>query len=310
MGPRTAARRLERRSFASGQHRSDVPRNPGTRARIRRCARPLRTLSLDACSVETAHGPAFAVGTQASWTRALGVIALSPVEGGSSAQEEAIAWLLKSRGRGAHWLWRWKFKVVDTRAHIDSDKYRWPWILGANNWVIPTAFAIVALKQFAARDRSEHANERIRVGTGTLLDRACLRGGWNARNRRCLWSASHAACPSKLNCWSSILLRLAVGRFLWQVVAAWSHPRSRSRLTTSVGKAGWDHSFPTTSRTPSTKRNPPVVYRPEDRPPAGLRIHLRLYQGATRTCSFLRVKQARFPNTMIIEQIFLQETSS
>jgi hypothetical protein len=30
----------------------------------------------------------------------------------------------------------------------------------------------------------------------------------------------------------------------------------------------------------------------------------------TRTCDLLRVKQARVPNTMIIEQIFLQESSN
>jgi CheY-like chemotaxis protein len=33
-------------------------------------------------------------------------------------------------------------------------------------------------------------------------------------------------------------------------------------------------------------------------------------RGRTRTCDLLRVKQARSPNTMIIEQIFLQETSN
>src|ERR1700720_59463 len=32
--------------------------------------------------------------------------------------------------------------------------------------------------------------------------------------------------------------------------------------------------------------------RHENRPLAGLRIHLRLYQGATRTCDLLRVKPA------------------
>jgi hypothetical protein len=89
-------------------------------------------------------------------------VPLHPIHGGRGNRLAAE----KQRLR-AHWLWRWKFRVVDTRAHIDSDKYGWPWILGANNWVIPTAFAIVALKQFAARNQSEHANERIRVGTGT-----------------------------------------------------------------------------------------------------------------------------------------------
>lgn len=109
-------------------------------------------------------------------------VPLYPIHGGGGNRLAAE----KQRPR-AHWLWLWKFRVVDTRAHIDPDKYGWPCILAANSWVIPTAFAIVALKQFAACHQSEHANQRIRVGTGTLLDRVCLRDGWNARNRRCLW---------------------------------------------------------------------------------------------------------------------------
>ena len=48
--------------------------------------------------------------------------------------------------------------------------------------MIPTAFAIIALKQFSACIPSETANQRIRTGVEMLIDRACVGGGWNARN--------------------------------------------------------------------------------------------------------------------------------
>jgi hypothetical protein len=78
---------------------------------------------------------------------------------------------------------RWKFKLVDTQAQFDPDKYGWPWSPGASSWVIPTAFALVALKQFVSCTPSEAARQRIRTGVEMLFDRACVGGGWNAGNR-------------------------------------------------------------------------------------------------------------------------------
>jgi hypothetical protein len=110
------------------------------------------------------------------------VPALTVLNDSSSARERAVAWILNTRGREGHWLWRWKFKTSDRQVHFDPDKFGWPWILGANSWVIPTAFTLVALKQFTACARSELADGRIRTGIDMLLDRACLGGGWNAGN--------------------------------------------------------------------------------------------------------------------------------
>lgn len=126
--------------------------------------------------------PAFTGDAQPSWTTALAVITLGQAGGEIGARQRALTWLVHNRGREAHWLWRWKFKLVDTQARVDPDKYGWPWLPGASSWVIPTALALVALKQFVSCTRSEAARQRIRTGVEMLFDRACVGGGWNAGN--------------------------------------------------------------------------------------------------------------------------------
>jgi hypothetical protein len=126
--------------------------------------------------------PAFGGDDDGSWTTALAALTLSRVSVDSRVQEKTTAWLLDTKGREAHWLWRWKFKTADAQAGIDPDKYGWPWIPGANSWVIPTAFAVITLKQSSACNPSEETDRRIRTGIAMLLDRACVGGGWNAGN--------------------------------------------------------------------------------------------------------------------------------
>ncbi len=46
----------------------------------------------------------------------------------------------------------------------------------------PTAFSVVAIKQFTVCNRSEASENRIRLGVEMLLDRACVAGGWNSGN--------------------------------------------------------------------------------------------------------------------------------
>jgi hypothetical protein len=48
--------------------------------------------------------------------------------------------------------------------------------------VIPTAFSVVAIKQFTFCNRSEASEKRIRLGVEMLLDRGCVDGGWNSGN--------------------------------------------------------------------------------------------------------------------------------
>jgi hypothetical protein len=126
--------------------------------------------------------PAFAGDRGPSWATALAAITFGQVGTEVVARQQALSWLIHTRGSEGHWLWRWKFKLADRQARFDPDKYGWPWLPGANSWVIPTGFSLIALKQFVSCTPSEAARQRIRIGLDMLFDRACLGGGWNAGN--------------------------------------------------------------------------------------------------------------------------------
>jgi hypothetical protein len=72
--------------------------------------------------------------------------------------------------------------MADREVRFDPDKCGWPWCPGAGSWVIPTAFSIVAIKQFTVCNRSEASEKRVRLSVEMLLDRACVGGGWNSGN--------------------------------------------------------------------------------------------------------------------------------
>jgi hypothetical protein len=126
--------------------------------------------------------PAFVGDTDPSWTTALVLCALNGTGEFASAREKAFHWLVSERGREGHWLWRWKFKTADRNVRFDPDKYGWPWESGSASWVIPTAFSIIALKQYTVCNRLEASEKRIRLGVEMLLDRVCVAGGWNSGN--------------------------------------------------------------------------------------------------------------------------------
>jgi len=134
--------------------------------------------------VQLADGswPAFVGDRESSWTTALAICALNSVGDPSKARERGESWLLRTKGQEGHWLWRWKFKTADRNVRFDPDKYGWPWVTGSASWVIPTAFSIIAIKQFTVCKRSEESEKRIHLGVEMLLDRACVDGGWNSGN--------------------------------------------------------------------------------------------------------------------------------
>ncbi|MGH9631085.1 MAG: hypothetical protein ACRD7E_22485 [Bryobacteraceae bacterium] len=118
-----------------------------------------------------------------SWTTSLALITLLHTEPGSAAIAKAVHWLCSSRGMESHWLWRWKFKTVDTQVSFDPDKFGWNWAPDTASWVIPTAFAILALRLAEKQISGTKASRtRIQLGIEMLLDRACPGGGWNAGN--------------------------------------------------------------------------------------------------------------------------------
>ena len=117
------------------------------------------------------------------WTTALAVLSLM-ARRETSCVAQGMRWLLDSRGREANWFWRWKLSTVDNKVKFDPTKFGWNWIAGTTSWVIPTAFALIALQK--AREyglcRDFELSDRVEVGTSMLLDRICPGGGWNAGN--------------------------------------------------------------------------------------------------------------------------------
>jgi hypothetical protein len=116
------------------------------------------------------------------WTTSLALIALRSSGFSTRRIERAEKWLLDNKGREGHWFWKWKFRTVDRAVQFNPEKYGWPWFPETVSWVIPTAFALIALKQSPTRCRTQPIFNRIQLGAEMLSDRACPGGGWNAGN--------------------------------------------------------------------------------------------------------------------------------
>jgi hypothetical protein len=116
-----------------------------------------------------------------SWTTSLVLMALRSAAEASGQRVHGCEWLIRSAGKESSWFWKWKFRTTDRRVRFDPDKFGWPWIPDTNSWVVPTAFAILALAQPEA-ESSEFGKRRVELGIQMLLDRCCPGGGWNAGN--------------------------------------------------------------------------------------------------------------------------------
>lgn len=147
-----------------------------------RLARPANTqVLLDAQRPDGSWG-SFASDDEASGLTGLALLTLKALRASPSAANQAADWLLHAKGREANWPWKWRFRTTDTRVGFDPDKFGWPWQAATCSWVVPTAFALLALKQSFPGSRNGKITTRIRRGVEMLHDRACPRGGWNAGN--------------------------------------------------------------------------------------------------------------------------------
>jgi hypothetical protein len=117
-----------------------------------------------------------------SWVTSLVAIALRGLVSAIPPRPKGIHWLLSSAGKEGNWFWKWKFRTADRHVRFDPDKFGWPWFPDTVSWVVPTAFAILALKQLPCSRGFELAPARIDRAVEMLMDRACLGGGWNAGN--------------------------------------------------------------------------------------------------------------------------------
>ena len=118
-----------------------------------------------------------------SWVTSLVAIALRDLVPAIPARLRGLHWLLSSAGRESNWFWKWKFRTADRHVRFDPDKFGWPWFPDTVSWVVPTAFAILALNQLPCSCGGfELAPSRLDRGVEMLMDRACPGGGWNAGN--------------------------------------------------------------------------------------------------------------------------------
>lgn len=119
---------------------------------------------------------------EGSWTTALVLIALQDDLAAIRERQKGYDWLIETCGRESQWLWKWKFRTTDRHVRFDPDKFGWPWIPDANSWVVPTAFAILALHQLPSACGFNYSERRVELGIEMLFDRVCPGGGWNAGN--------------------------------------------------------------------------------------------------------------------------------
>ena len=112
----------------------------------------------------------------------LALYALQRCGGTGAPVEQAIQWLLNTRGHESHWFWKWKFRTADRHVQFDPDKFGWPWMYGTVSWVVPTAYSLLALKADSVCLEEDLLQFRVQRGVEMLYDRLCPHGGWNAGN--------------------------------------------------------------------------------------------------------------------------------
>jgi hypothetical protein len=118
-----------------------------------------------------------------SWVTSLVAIALRDVVPAIPARLKGLHWLLSTAGKESNWFWKWKFRTADRYVRFDPAKFGWPWFPDTVSWVVPTAFAVLALNQLPCSCSGfELAPSRVDRGVEMLTDRACPGGGWNAGN--------------------------------------------------------------------------------------------------------------------------------
>jgi hypothetical protein len=128
--------------------------------------------------------PAFLEDDQdGNWVTSLAVIALRDSVPAIPARLKGFRWLMNFAGRESNWFWKWKFRTADRHVRFDPEKFGWPWIPDTVSWVVPTAFAILALNRVPCTCGGlEGIPFRVERGIEMLMDRACPSGGWNAGN--------------------------------------------------------------------------------------------------------------------------------
>lgn len=78
----------------------------------------------------------------------------------------------------------------------DNSLQAWSWIDGTFSWVEPTAWSLLALKQWSATPGAVADRTRIVIAEQMLVDRCCAKGGWNYGNANMLGQELKAFVPT------------------------------------------------------------------------------------------------------------------
>jgi hypothetical protein len=107
------------------------------------------------------------------------VALLPPEQLGEQLHDDAIRWLLSTRGNESTPLYRLRQWLLGVGRPADQEFAGWPWTHGAAAWVGPTSLAVLALEKERRRRPSKDIAQRIADGRHFLLARTCKGGGWN-----------------------------------------------------------------------------------------------------------------------------------
>jgi hypothetical protein len=124
--------------------------------------------------------------TDASWTTALAIIALSRYPQYRERAAAAAHWLLKQEGRTPGLLARLisAFASHKNAVALNPELKGWAWAPRTFSWVEPTSYALIALKQMRSYLGGTNVEERIYQGELMIYDRKCDGGGWNYGNSK------------------------------------------------------------------------------------------------------------------------------
>ena len=118
------------------------------------------------------------------WDTAMAINTLVIIGANPKTFRASLDALVHCRPLEASWLVRLKFRLSDRQVRFDPTKYGWPWVPDTVSWVAPTSMALITLERTRRRGLAggSELDNRLRLGTEMLLDRACAGGGWNAGN--------------------------------------------------------------------------------------------------------------------------------
>jgi len=115
-----------------------------------------------------------------AWVSSLGLIVLRDLAAAVPARLAGIGWLTTCEAKESSWFWKWKFRTADRHVRFDPEKSGWPWVPDTCSWVVPTAFAILALSPLRCSCASlKEIGVRIFRAIDMLLDGASPGEGGN-----------------------------------------------------------------------------------------------------------------------------------